>query len=57
MKSIEELAEDFEKNELVRKSVKRSDMMRKGQMRGARTRNLTRQLEKAFKEKLKIKLI
>jgi len=53
MKSIEEIAEQFERNELVRRSVKHSAMMRKGQLKGAKTRNRKRELERAFKEKLK----
>lgn len=47
------IAEQFEKNELVRRSVKRSAMMRKGQLKGSKTRVRQRQLERAFKEKSK----
>lgn len=51
MKSIEEIAEQFEKNELVRRSLKHSHMMKKGQEKGNKTRLRNRELERAFKNK------
>lgn len=50
-KSIEELVASFEANELRRNSVRRSETMRKGQLRGNKTRNRTRDIERAFKER------
>ena len=52
-KSIEELVASFEANELRRNSVRRSETMRKGQMKGNKTRNRTRDIERAFKIKNK----
>jgi hypothetical protein len=52
-KSIEELVASFEANELRRNSVRRSETMRKGQMKGNKTRNKTRDIERAFKERNK----
>lgn len=51
MKSIEEIAQQFEKNELVRRSLKHSHMMKKGQEKGNKTRLRNRELERAFKQK------
>lgn len=51
VKSIEQIAEDFERNEVVRKSVRHSAMMKKGQERGNKTRLRNRELERAFKQK------
>jgi hypothetical protein len=52
-KSIEELVASFEANELRRNSVRRSETMRKGQIKGNKTRNRTREIERAFKERNK----
>lgn len=48
---IDLIAEKFWKNELVRRSVKHSAMMRKGQEKGNKTRVRNREFERAFKQK------
>lgn len=53
MKEIDDLIESFEANEARRASVRRADMMRKGQRNGNKSRNRTRELERAFKERNK----
>lgn len=52
MKSIEQLAEEFEQNETQRKKTNRSNALRLGQYRGSKARNKTRDIERAFKNKL-----
>ncbi len=49
MKSIEQLSEEFNHNEVVRLSVKRSEILRKAQAKGNKTRNRKREIERAFK--------
>lgn len=52
-KTIEDLIASFEANEARRSSVKRSETLRKAQAKGNKTRNRTRELERAFKQKSK----
>ena len=50
---LEKIVASFEANELRRNSVRRSETMRKGQAKGNKTRNRTRDIERAFKIKNK----
>lgn len=54
-KSLDQIAEDFERNEVVRKSVRHSSMMQRGQERGNKTRLRNRELERAFSKSIKNK--
>lgn len=51
MKSIEQLAKEFESNEVRRLSIQRSETLRKAQAKGNKTRNRKREIERAFKDK------
>jgi len=53
MKDMEDIIKSFEENESRRSSVRRSEMMRKGQLKGNKTRNKSRDIERAFKERNK----
>jgi hypothetical protein len=53
MKDTEVLIKSFEEYEARRLTVKRVEMMRKGQRRGLKSRNRSRDIERAFKEKNK----